>query len=64
MFVENLVASYAPELEPALKSISFDARPGEKIGVVCTIFTLILNSISDPFFSVFRSDGRVGLFFS
>ncbi|GAA5922614.1 uncharacterized protein JCM15063_003362 [Sporobolomyces koalae] len=32
--VKNLVASYAPELPPVLKDVSFDVKGGEKIGIV------------------------------
>ncbi|GAA5828043.1 hypothetical protein JCM11251_005706 [Rhodosporidiobolus azoricus] len=32
--VKKLTASYAPELPPVLKSVSFDVKGGEKIGVV------------------------------
>ncbi|KAA8894873.1 P-loop containing nucleoside triphosphate hydrolase protein [Sphaerosporella brunnea] len=32
--VEDLVVSYAPELPPVLKGISFDVKPRERIGIV------------------------------
>jgi ABC-type multidrug transport system fused ATPase/permease subunit len=34
LVVEDLVVRYAPDLPSALKGISFDVKPGEKIGVV------------------------------
>lgn len=32
--VKNLVLKYSPELDPVLKSISFEIKPAEKIGLV------------------------------
>jgi ABC-type multidrug transport system fused ATPase/permease subunit len=32
--VDDLVVSYAPELPPVLKGISFDVRPKERVGIV------------------------------
>lgn len=34
LVVDNLVASYAPELPPTLKGISFSALPGERVALV------------------------------
>ena len=31
---ENLTLRYAPDLEPALRNVSFTVRPGEKLGIV------------------------------
>lgn len=32
--VENLVVRYSPELQPALKSVSFEIQAGQKVGIV------------------------------
>lgn len=32
--VNKLTASYAPELPPVLKSVSFEVKGGEKVGIV------------------------------
>jgi len=34
LFVENLVVKYADHLSPALKSISFEIKPREKVGII------------------------------
>ena len=32
--IKDLVVQYGPDLPPVLKSISFDIKPAEKIGIV------------------------------
>lgn len=32
--VEELVVSYAPDLQPVLKGVSFEVQPGERVGIV------------------------------
>jgi len=32
--VKSLTASYAPELPPVLKGVSFEVKGGEKVGIV------------------------------
>ena len=37
--VDNLVIKYASELPPVLSKVSFEIKPQEKIGVVCSFPT-------------------------
>ena len=40
LVVENLVVKYAPDLPAVLHNLSFTIAPCEKIGVVCSHFSL------------------------